>query len=113
MDFPGRRCGGRRSCLENTFDESFCDAKEKPGAETQGESARDRCSGSGEVHFGIGLGICRLLCEKHGGYLKIENIIGGEGICEGDETDINMVKNEEGNVSGAAVTAALDVARQR
>lgn len=98
---------------ENTFDESFCDAKEKPGAETQGESARDRCSGSGEVHFGIGLGICRLLCEKHGGYLKIENIIGGEGICEGDETDINMVKNEEGNVSGAAVTAALDVARQR
>lgn len=102
-----------RFAEENTFDESFCDAKEKPGAETQGESARDRRSGSGEVHFGIGLGICRLLCEKHGGYLKIENIIGGEGICEGDETDINMVKNEEGNVSGAAVTAALDVARQR
>ncbi|MEZ3467382.1 MAG: hypothetical protein K1W40_02635, partial [Schaedlerella sp.] len=81
--------------------------------ETQGESARDRRSGNREVHFGIGLGICRLLCEKHGGYLKIENIIGGEGICEGDETDINMVKNEDGNVFGAAVTAALDVARQR
>ena len=74
--------------------------------ETQGESARDRRSGNREVHFGIGLGICRLLCEKHGGYLKIENIIGGEGICEGDETDINMVKNEDGNVFGAAVTAA-------
>ena len=28
---------------------------------------------SGE-HFGLGLYICRLLCEHHGGYLKIENL---------------------------------------
>lgn len=28
-------------------------------------------------HFGIGLYICKLLCEHHGGYLKIENIPNG------------------------------------
>lgn len=27
----------------------------------------------GKEHFGIGLGICRMLCEKHGGFLKISN----------------------------------------
>lgn len=32
---------------------------------------------SDAVHFGIGLYICRLLCEKHGGKLTIENIGGG------------------------------------
>ncbi|EKC81717.1 Signal transduction histidine kinase, partial [human gut metagenome] len=24
-------------------------------------------------HFGLGLYICKILCEHHGGYLKIEN----------------------------------------
>lgn len=24
-------------------------------------------------HFGIGLNVCKILCEKHGGYLKLEN----------------------------------------
>lgn len=28
-------------------------------------------------HFGLGLYICKLLCEHHGGYLQIENIAGG------------------------------------
>lgn len=28
-------------------------------------------------HFGLGLYICKLLCEHHGGYLHIENIPGG------------------------------------
>lgn len=28
-------------------------------------------------HFGLGLYICKLLCEHHGGYLKIENIPNG------------------------------------
>lgn len=28
-------------------------------------------------HFGIGLYICKLLCEHHGGYLQIENISSG------------------------------------
>ena len=28
-------------------------------------------------HFGLGLYICKLLCEHHGGFLKIENIAGG------------------------------------
>lgn len=27
----------------------------------------------GSEHFGIGLGVCRLLCEKHGGFLQISN----------------------------------------
>ncbi len=30
-----------------------------------------------QEHFGMGLYICALLCEKHGGKLKIENIPGG------------------------------------
>lgn len=41
----------------------------------------------GKEHFGIGLGVCKLLCEKHGGFLQIKN-------------------KEEG---GACVTAALDI----
>lgn len=41
----------------------------------------------GNEHFGIGLGVCRLLCEKHGGFLRIGN-------------------NE---ISGAYVIAALDI----
>lgn len=28
-------------------------------------------------HFGLGLYICKLLCERHGGYLQIENVSGG------------------------------------
>lgn len=28
-------------------------------------------------HFGMGLYICRLMCEKHGGGLKLENNIAG------------------------------------
>jgi len=32
--------------------------------------------GSSE-HFGLGLYICKLLCEHHGGYLRIDNITGG------------------------------------
>jgi signal transduction histidine kinase len=28
-------------------------------------------------HFGLGLYICKLLCEHHGGYLKIDNISNG------------------------------------
>jgi len=27
----------------------------------------------GKEHFGIGLGICKILCEKHGGRLLITN----------------------------------------
>lgn len=41
----------------------------------------------GSEHFGIGLGVCRLLCEKHGGFLKLGN-------------------HEN---SGACVTAVLDI----
>lgn len=41
----------------------------------------------GNEHFGIGLGVCRLLCEKHGGFFQIGN-------------------NE---ISGAYVIAALDI----
>lgn len=39
----------------------------------------------GHEHFGIGLSVCKLLCEKHGGFLQIEN----------------------NKVSGACVTAAF------
>ncbi len=28
-------------------------------------------------HFGLGLYICKMLCERHGGYLKIENLANG------------------------------------
>lgn len=38
---------------------------------------RDEKDISDATHFGIGLYICRLLCEKHGGRLTIENIGGG------------------------------------
>ena len=41
----------------------------------------------GSEHFGIGLGVCRLLCEKHGGFLEIGN----------------------NDISGAYVIAALDI----
>ena len=41
----------------------------------------------GNEHFGIGLGVCRLLCEKHGGFLEIGN----------------------NDISGANVIAALDI----
>lgn len=30
-----------------------------------------------ETHFGLGLYICRLLCERHGGWLKVENGVSG------------------------------------
>lgn len=33
---------------------------------------RDDTSGNG--HLGVGLAICRLLCEKHGGSLTLENL---------------------------------------
>ena len=39
---------------------------------------RDEKDISDAAHFGIGLYICRLLCEKHGGALTIENIGGGK-----------------------------------
>ena len=41
----------------------------------------------GNEHFGIGLGVCRLLCEKHGGYLQVGNL----------------------EISGACVMAAFDI----
>lgn len=34
---------------------------------------RDRKADSGETHFGLGLYICRVLCQKHGGDISIEN----------------------------------------
>lgn len=39
---------------------------------------RDEKDLSDTAHFGIGLYICRLLCEKHGGALSIENACGGK-----------------------------------
>ena len=33
---------------------------------------RDDTSGNG--HLGVGLAVCRLLCEKHGGSLTLENL---------------------------------------
>lgn len=39
---------------------------------------RDEKDISDTTHFGIGLYICRLLCEKHGGALTVENSCGGK-----------------------------------
>lgn len=33
-----------------------------------------------EAHFGLGLYICRLLCERHGGWLKVENGLSGGAV---------------------------------
>ncbi len=33
---------------------------------------------SGHEHFGMGLNICKILCEKHGGFLKLENRDGAQ-----------------------------------
>ncbi len=33
---------------------------------------------SGAEHFGMGLHICKILCEKHGGYLKLQNVGGAK-----------------------------------
>ena len=35
---------------------------------------------TGKEHFGIGLYICRVLCEKHGGFLGIHNSVDGGAI---------------------------------
>lgn len=35
---------------------------------------------SADLHFGLGLYICNLLCEKHGGFCKISNRANGGGI---------------------------------
>ncbi len=39
---------------------------------------RDEKDLSDTAHFGIGLYICRLLCQKHGGALTMENKVGGK-----------------------------------
>ena len=39
---------------------------------------RDEKDISDVTHFGIGLYICRLLCDKHGGVLTVENSCGGK-----------------------------------
>ncbi len=55
--------------LKNATEPYFRDEKNE---KKQGETAR-----SGAGHFGIGLYICRLLCEKHGGSLTLDNKDGG------------------------------------
>ena len=38
---------------------------------------RGKSAGAGEGHLGLGLNICRVLCQRHGGDLKLENDGGG------------------------------------
>lgn len=74
----------RVSChaIGNTFNISVSD--DGPGFTKEAlKSAsepyyRDEKEVSDTVHFGIGLYICRLLCEKHGGGLTVENDHGGK-----------------------------------
>ena len=40
----------------------------------------------GRVHFGLGLYICKTICEKHGGELTLENRTGGEVVLGGRVT---------------------------
>ena len=56
----------------------------------------------GNEHFGIGLGVCRLLCEKHGGFLQIGN----------NESPFGhpfMPSGSNKEICGAYVIAALDI----
>lgn len=50
--------------------------------ETLSKAANPYFTGESDrsVHFGLGLYICRLLCERHGGWLKLENRHGGAAI---------------------------------
>ncbi|WP_130862149.1 HAMP domain-containing sensor histidine kinase [Bacilliculturomica massiliensis] len=50
------------------------------GDNTGGQAENDGAGGSGSGHFGLGLHISSLLCEKHGGGLCVENGAGG-GAC--------------------------------
>lgn len=50
----------------------------------------EKSAPEGELHFGLGLYLCRVLCQKHGGHLTIENAPQG----------------------GAQVTATLDVSEK-
>lgn len=43
------------------------------------ENAQEECPGDG--HFGMGLYICSLLCQKHGGRLNIANTTSGAMVC--------------------------------
>ena len=49
----------------------------------------------GRVHFGLGLYICKIICEKHSGELVLENRTDGTVVCGGMVTakfGINMEK---------------------
>ncbi|MCI8490558.1 MAG: HAMP domain-containing histidine kinase [Lachnospiraceae bacterium] len=69
-------CSGGLLLLEVTDDGSgFPEKLLKNGIQPFGKCCEDT------EHFGMGLYICSLLCQKHGGHLRIQNVPGGASAC--------------------------------
>lgn len=63
------------STYQNSLSISVCDDGKGFSDEDLQNATKPfyKSSTKNKVHFGMGLSICKILCEKHGGYLKLSN----------------------------------------